>query len=153
MMTYFVNAFTQIDLFTIAAALILFLAARPICRWLSHDDTVSARVSMMRLLNFLIIAAVVTKVLLLNETEWAAKIAQCLIILYFAMLGTQIINFFIRQRFGRVRTSNNKVSISDTYSSRGLSLFVAVVITVIALVSCLRVLGLDSLLEAGGALG
>ena len=152
-MTNLLSAFTQIDLFIIVASLILFFAAKPICGWLSHDDTVSARVSMMRILNFLIIAAVIAKGLLLQENEWATKISQCLIILYFAMLATQIINFFIRQRFGRVRTTKNKVSIADTYSSRGLSLFVGVIITLIALVSCLRILGLNSLLEAGGALG
>jgi small-conductance mechanosensitive channel len=70
-------------------------------------------------------------------------------------LGTQIINFFIRQRFGKVRkaSNSNKKQISDTYSSRGLSLFVATIVTIVALVSCLRIMGLNSLLEAGGAIG
>lgn len=161
-MEYFFSIFSKINLFTIAASLVLFIAAHPICKWLNNDDGLMTRVSMMRVLNFLIIAAVLLNAFLLHngveEVDWAAKLTQCLIVIYFAALVTQIINFFIRQRFGKVRSSsnrsnNNKVSISDTYSSRGLSLFVATVMTIVAIVSCLRILGLNSLLEAGGALG
>ena len=156
-MEYIFSIFSKIDLFTIAASMVLFIAARPICKWLNDDDGLVTRVSMMRVLNFLIIAAVLLNAFLLHsgieEADWAAKTTQCLIVIYFAALITQIINFFVRQRFGKVRSSNNKVSISDTYSSRGLSLFVATVFTIVAIVSCLRILGLNSLLEAGGALG
>lgn len=147
------GGFSQLDLFTIAASLLLFFAAQPICRWLNNDEGLLTRVSMMRILNFLIIAAVLVHVFFFQEQGWFGKIAQSLIVVYFAMLLTQIINFFIRQRFGKIRNSNNTVLVSDTYSSRGLSLFVAAVITIVAIVSCLRIMGLNSLLEAGGAIG
>ena len=147
------QAFTQMDLFAIGASLVLFIAARPICGALNADDTLTTRVSMMRILNFLIVLAVTAKALLFQENDWPAKIAQSLILVYFAVLGTQIINFFVRQRFGKARQSNNKTSHSDTYSSRVLSLIVAAVITLIAIISSLRILGLNSLLEAGGAVG
>ena len=107
----------------------------------------------MRVLNFLIIVAVLINTLYLEKSDWLAKTTQCLIVIYFAVLFTQIINFFIRQRFGKVKTTKNKTVISDTYSSRGLSLIVACVMAIIAIISCLRLLGLNSLLEAGGALG
>jgi len=147
------NAFSQLDLFIIAASLLLFFAAQPICRWLNNDEGLLTRVSMMRILNFLIIAAVLADVFVFDEKNWFGKIAQSLMVIYFAMLLTQVINFFIRQRFGKKRSSNNKVLVSDTYSSRGLSLFFAAVISIVAIVSCLRILGLNSLLEAGGAVG
>ncbi len=108
----------------------------------------------MRVLNALIILAVLSDVYLLQEkSEMASKVTRSLMVLYFAVVSTQIINYFVRQRFGKKRISNNLVSISDTYSSRGLSLIVTTVVTLIALISCLRILGFDSLLEAGGALG
>jgi len=151
--TELLHSFTNLDLFTIGASLMLFFAAQPVSKWLNNDEGLVARVSMMRALNFLIIIAVLLNVFLLNKSDWLAKITQCLIVVYFAVLSTQLINFFVRKRFGRKRKSNNKPLISDTYSSRGLSLFVAAVISIIALVSCLRILGLNSLLEAGGALG
>lgn len=148
-----IELFGYIELFTISASLVLFFAAQPICRWLNNDDSVSTRASMMRLLNFLIIVAVITNALEIFQSDWLGKFTQCLIVVYFAILGTQIINFFIRQRFGKVRTLKNTVSVADTYSSRGLSLIVAAVMAIIAIVSCLRILGLNSLLEAGGAIG
>jgi len=151
--TKLLQSFTTTDLVTIGLSLILFFAARPVSKWLNDDEGLTARVSMMRLLNFLIIIAILVHVFLLHKNDWLAQATQCLIVIYFAVLSTQVINYFIRRRFGRTRSSNNKTTISDTYSSRGLSLFVAAVVSVIAMVSCLRILGLNSLLEAGGALG
>lgn len=151
--TTLLGFFEPIDLFTIGISFCLFMAATPICRWLNDDDGLLTRISMMRVLNFLIILAVILKAILSNDSAWLLKATQCLIVIYFAVLVTQIINFFIRRRFGRIHQTKNKLSISDTYSSRGLSLIVATVIGIIAIISCLRLLGLNSLLEAGGALG
>lgn len=144
---------SPVDVFTIFASLVLFVAAKPICQWLHNNEAAGSRASMMRFLNFAVILAIVTKALFLQDNAWISKIIQVLIVLYFTMLITQIINFFIRKRFGRSRVVKNKVSIADTYSSRGLNLSVTVVITIISIVSCLRILGFNSVLEAGGALG
>ena len=148
-----VKQHNPVDLFTIGASLLLFIAAKPICTWLHNNEGVNSRVSMMSSLNFAVILAIIARALILPDNEWLIKITQVLIVLYFTMLITQVINFFIRRRFGKKRTSKDEVSIADTYSSRGLSIFVTVVTTLIALVSCLRILGFDSILEAGGALG
>jgi small-conductance mechanosensitive channel len=149
----FITNFDQLNLFIIGASLVLFIAARPICRWLSDDDGLSIRISMMRVLNSLIILGVLADELLLLDETLLSKLTYSLIVIYFAVVATQFINFLIRQRFGKVRKSKSSQHVSDTYSSRGLSLFVAAVITVVAIVSCLRILGLNSLLEAGGAVG
>jgi small-conductance mechanosensitive channel len=148
----FLNDFHQLQLLIIGASLLLFMAATPICRWLNDDDGLSMRISMMRILNSLIIIGVFADVLL-HEYTLLSKLTQSLMVVYFAVIGTQFINFFIRQRFGKLVNSKNKRQISDTYSSRGLSLFVAAVVSVVAIVSCMRILGLNSLLEAGGAIG
>ena len=152
--------FDMFDLITIGVSLVLFFAATPICRWLNNDDNLSSRASMMRVLNFLIILAVLGNGLLQEPTpdqtttqSLAAGITQSLIVIYFTVLATQVINYFVRRRFGRTRTNKEKTTISDTYSSRGLSLFVAFAMSIIAIVSCLRIMGLDQLLEAGGAIG
>lgn len=103
---------------------------------LNNDDGLATRVSMMRGLNFLIIGTVLTQTLIFSDEDWFGRIARSLIVVYFAMLLTQIINFFVRQRFGKARHSNNKILISDTYSSCGLSVLVTAVISVIAIISC-----------------
>jgi small-conductance mechanosensitive channel len=151
--------FDIIDLLTIGVSLILLFAATPICRWLNNDDNLSARASMMRTLNFLIVVAVLANGFISQDPlankettqSLAAGFTQSLIVIYFAVLATQIINYFVRRRFGR--TNKDKTTVSDTYSSRGLSLFVAFAMSIIAIVSCLRIMGLDQLLEAGGAIG
>lgn len=148
------NYFSQIDLITISISFLLFFAAAPICRLLSHENGLATRISLMRILNALIIIAVLANVFIFqHEREWVSQITSSLMVLYFAVLLTEVINFFVLQRFGKVRISNNNQSFSDTYTSRGLSLIVTVIITLIALITCLRILGFNSLLEAGGALG
>lgn len=139
---------------TLLASFALLVAAKPICEWLDKDN-ISVRASMMRALNVFIIIAILLNNIVWSDNIWLTRITQCLIIVYFAFLGTQIINYLIRLRFGkrRVSTSEQRTIISDTYSSRGLSLFAGTVIAIIALVACLNVLGFKSLLETGGALG
>ena len=145
--------FAALDTITITISLLLFFAATPICRLLNDDDTLTARISMMRMLNFMIILAVVANVVFQPENHWATKVTQSLMVIYFAFLFAQIINYFVRRRFGKIRIHKDKTTISDTYSSRGLSLIVTVVVSIIAIITCLRLMGLNSLLEAGGALG
>ena len=149
----FLNYASAFDLITVAASLILLLAARPICRWLNQDDGLATRISMMRSLNVLIIAAVAVNLISAYSLPAVTRVTQALIVVYFAVLSTQLLTFAIRLRFGKKRTTHNTTVYSDTYSSRGLSLIVTTIITVITIVTCLRVLGLNSLLEAGGALG
>jgi len=146
-------SFSSSDLITIMVSLVLFFAATPICRLLDDDENIGPRISLMRTLNFLIVIAVLVNVFFSPQNDFLGKITQSLIVIYFTVLMTQIINYFIRRRFGRIRKTNEKTLISDTYSSRALSLIVIGVMTIIAIVSCLRLIGLDSLLEAGGALG
>lgn len=144
---------SEIDVVTILISIGLLLAARPICQMLRPDVDIGTRVSIMRALNVLIITAVLIKAITLNQAEFAHKVTNTLIVVYFTVLSIQIANFIIRRRFGKQRTSDGTTTFSDTYASRGLSLFATVTIGIVALVSCLRILGLDSLLEAGGAIG
>jgi len=139
---------------TLLASLGLLLAAKPICEWLNKDN-VNLRASMMRALNIFIIIAILLNNLIWSDNVWLTRVTQSLIIIYFAFVGTQIINYLIRLRFGkrRVSSSEQRTIISDTYSSRGLSLFAGTVIAIVALIACLHILGFKSLLETGGALG
>lgn len=147
------SGFSSADLIIIGISVLLFFAATPICRLLNGDHDLLARISTMRVLNFLVVLAIILKHTLLKSATWVPAITQCLIVIYFAVLATQVTNYFIRQRFGKQSTQKDKTVISDTYSSRALSLLFTILITLLAIVTCLRVVGLDSWLEAGGALG
>lgn len=141
------------DILTIAASLLLCFVARPLSSWLRPNTDIEARVSMMRLLSILIIVAVLVKAQWLEQADWGSRITNSLIVVYFAVVLAQLVNFLMRRRFGKTRVSNGRTTFSDSYASRGLSLIATITIGIIALVSCLRLLGLDSLLEAGGAIG
>ncbi len=144
---------TVFEAVVLSICLILMVFAEPLGRRLNDDEGLASRVSMMRGLTLLVLVAVSANVLLAHRYGLLDKLAQALIIIYFAVVVTKVLNFGVRLRFGRKRVNDDKTSIADTYASRGLSLFVAVLITIIVIISCLRIMGLDSLLEAGGALG
>lgn len=147
------SAFGYTDMLIICVSLLLYIAASPICRWLNDDEYLSARISTMRLLNVLIFLAVLANGLFNAQSIWLGVLAKILIVIYFTVLVTQMINYFVRLRFGKVRKRGETTTVSDTYSSRWLSLLVIVIMAIIAIVSCLKLMGLNSLLEAGGALG
>lgn len=161
-MEFFINIldkFSLADITIICISALLLLAAKPICAWLNNastqDERIKTRSRLMRSLNIFIILAIIARTILHSQIEhlWLGKAIQVLIILYFAMLFAQICTFLIRKRFGKIRQVQDKPRIAETYSSRGLSLFVTSLISIIALVTSLKVLGLNSWLETGGVLG
>lgn len=130
------DALSNGDLTIILVSLLLLFAAGPFTRRISHDDDVVNRVSLMRILNCFIIAAVLVQAYFLKDNTWIEGIAQSLIIVYFGVLIYQIGSYIIRRRFGRKRQFQDDVLISDTYSSRGLSLILLITIGLIVLVGC-----------------
>lgn len=159
----FFNALSSSDVMIISISLLLMVIAKPLIKWLNigRNDTgqVNARAGMMRTLNGLIIAVVLLKVLAHSQLPQAnsdslfSHITQVLITLYFTALLIQITHYFILHRFGKRRESQNQVALADTYSSRAMSLFAGSFISIIAVILCLKALGLNSWLEASGVLG
>ena len=82
------------------------------------------------------------------------KLLSILIIIYLSYLSIHLIGRFVRMRFGRpVQSSGSGPRIADTYASRALSIFISVFISIMALISIVRLAGFSSLLEAGGVIG
>ena len=76
-----------------------------------------------------------------------------LIVIYFGVLSTQVMHFFLLKRFGKTRNSGEQVTMTDSYSSRALSLFCGSFIAIIAAIGILNIIGLESWLQAGGVFG
>lgn len=155
--------FSATDTTIIVLSAALMLLARPLINWLnagrSNATHVIARVSMMRFLNALIILAVLIKTFvqvnlpeLVSQTLFTHTL-EVLITVYFSALVIQIVHYVILRRFGKRREIHDKVTLTDTYSSRALSLFAGLFIAIIALIMSLKGLGLNSWLEASGVLG
>lgn len=76
-----------------------------------------------------------------------------LAIIYLAYLAMHLAQAFIVRQYGKKREINGKTRYTATYQTRLLSIFSSIMIAVIALVGIIRMLGFDSLLEAGGVIG
>ena len=82
------------------------------------------------------------------------KLVSILVIIYLSYLSAHLAGRFVRLRFGReMKNTGQGVRIADTYASRALNIFISVFITIMALISVIRIAGFSSLLEAGGVIG
>jgi small-conductance mechanosensitive channel len=150
---------TQLDVTIIFISVCLAIAASPIIQWLSYGHQELSRslmrVHVMRVLNGLIIGAIVLKTIFTStlDATWIGKIVNVLITTYFAVFCAQIVHFFLLKHFGKQRSAGEQLLIADSYSSRALSLFSGAFIAVIASIVVLKIVGLDSWLQAGGVFG
>ena len=60
---------------------------------------------------------------------------------------------FLVRYYGKEREINGEIKFISTYQTRLLSIFSSIFIGIIALVGIIRLLGFDSVLEAGGVIG
>ena len=150
---------SPLDIIIVIISIVLAIAARPFIHWLSYsrqDEYQSQmRIHIMRVLNGLIIAAIILKTVFTSalDATWIEKIVNILITTYFAVLFAQVMHFFLLKSFGKQRQSGDAILIADSYSSRALSLFSTAFIAVIASIVVLKIVDLDSWLQAGGVFG
>ncbi len=150
----------MLEVALIIVAFILIISATPVTRALYIGDldepSLKRRALLMRVINVLIIALLGFKYFwpsVFSDNGWLLNILYVLVTVYLLVLGYQIISYLITRSFGEPKTVGEKTHYADTYSSRALSLLVSLVMFVMGLIVCVRILGFDSLLEAGGLLG
>ena len=145
----------------IAVNLLLMVAARPLILKTGGKLTerqIDFRVSVLRVLNLAILAAVCYNAIYSTNSEtggqgFAIKLISILVILYLAYLASNIASYVMRRRYGKTNKSNDGIQVSDTYHSRMLTLVVSTFIAIVALIAIIRIAGFSSLLEAGGVIG
>ena len=87
-----------------------------------------------------------------NKALWLNVIAV-LAVIYFAYLAMHLAHAFLVRQYGKERVINGKKRFSSTYQTRLLTIFSSTFIGLLALIGIIRLLGFDSLLEAGGVIG
>lgn len=80
-------------------------------------------------------------------------ILATLAIIYFAYLAMHLAHAFFVRQYGKQREIKGKKRYTSTYQTRLLSIFSSTFIGIVALVSIIRLLGFDSVLETGGVIG
>lgn len=81
------------------------------------------------------------------------KFIASLAILYIAYLFSNLARYYIVKQYGKQREIKGVLRWIPTYQTRLLGIFGSVFIGIIAMISIIRVLEFDSLLEAGGIIG
>ncbi len=144
----------------IGICLLLAFLATPITKMLAvggiEEAPLRRRAMFKRIINVLIAALLALKHLypdLFAQNTWLLRMVYVLTTIYLLYLANQIIGYFITRNFGEPKVVGEKSHFADTYSSRALSLLASVVIFVLGLIICVRILGFESMLEAGGVLG
>ena len=80
-------------------------------------------------------------------------ILATLAIVYFSYLAMHLAHAFFVRHYGKEREIKGKKRHTSTYQTRLLTIFSSIFIGIVALVSIIRLLGFDSILEAGGVIG
>ncbi len=156
----FLNRLSMWDLVIISINVLLLIFAQNILKALSKPATQTEKqfklkVNTFRALNLLIICVLAYQRMFseMNIKSYGFKVISILMLIYMAYLFLHIINHFIGRHYGRVREINGEKRTIETYQSRMLSIIVNVFVFIIVLLSVVKILGFDSLLEAGGVLG
>ncbi|OOZ37277.1 mechanosensitive ion channel domain-containing protein [Solemya velesiana gill symbiont] len=147
---------SPIDLALVVINGLLLIFSRAIVSRFSHveGDGLGKRLHIFRAINLLILLFVVfINLRHLADHSWASKGLMSLLVIYLGYLFFHISDYLVKKRFGREREVNGGSVIAETYNSRLLSLLSAVFIFTVSLVAIVRILGFDSLLEAGGVIG
>lgn len=155
----FLGMFDLIEGAVITVNLVLMVFAGKIMRAIYHEPETSPqfkfRVNIFRVFNFLIIIAFTYYHLYSTESSKSLgfKVVAIVVILYLSYAGLHLLQFLIRKKYGKTREIEGVGQPVETYNSRLFSIFATMFVFVIAFISIIRIMGFDSLLEAGGAIG
>ncbi len=147
------------DYSVITLNVLLIIFARPLVKRLGAsglaDSTVHLRTNLLRALNIFILIAYSYQVVYrpIEEQGIAIKALSILGVIYCAYLLNYLSQYFINKHYGRAREIGDQTLYIQTYQSRLFSIIAAIVLTIIAIISIVRILGFESMLEAGGVLG
>jgi len=151
--------FDPVLLIVIVINLILMAFARKILSVIYHEPDDSPgfrkRVTVFRLLNTAIIISFLLSQAFENQTESnpGYAIVSIITIIYLSYAVLHLLHYWIRTQYGKKKNSEGEGQYLDTYNSRILNIFSSIFVFIIALISIVRTLGFDTLLEAGGAIG
>ena len=158
-----INRFDTLGYFVFGINLLLLIFAPSILRQLYQEPEkvsgFSRKVMIFRALNLLMIIVYGYLRFFKNNTSQLqsdsliVKLLAVIAIVYFAYLSMHLAHAFLLRHYGKEREVNGKTRHTSTYQTRLLSIFSSIVIGIIALISIIRLLGFDSILEAGGVIG
>lgn len=159
MLSTFIDQLDSFGYLIIGVNLLLMLFARVLLKQVYNEpdkiSNISRKVMIFRALNLLIILAYGYFRFFQDKSNktFLINIIGVLAIIYLAYLAMHIAHGFLVRIYGKEREINGEIKFISTYQTRLLSIFSSIFIGVIALIAIIRLLGFDSVLEAGGVIG
>ncbi len=146
------------DYFILAINFLLLIFARQLVLAIYHEPDNSAgierKIHIIRALSLLVFIVYFFFYTQQGKQHGGAFLVLGVLgIIYLAYLVSQLLAYVILRYYGRERDVGGKKRFVSTYHTRLLSIFSSVFIGIIALISVVRLLGLDSWLQAGGVIG
>ncbi len=160
--TVFIDRFDALGYVIIGVNIVLLIFAKQILKQVyANPEKVfnfSRKVMIFRALNLLIMLVYGYFRFFQGSKSLETKslgfnILAVLAIIYFSYLAMHLAHAFLVRQYGKEREIQGKKRYSSTYQTRLLSIFSSVFIGIVALLSIIRLLGFDSILEAGGVIG
>lgn len=148
-----------IDYTVLCGNLFLIIFTKPLIKRLGSsslpESELTLRFNLLRSLNIFILIAYGYQILYRpSDGEGPAiKAITILAVLYITYIVNYFIQAFVQKQYGKMRQIGEQTLYIQTYQSRLYSIIATVILTVVATVGIIRILGFDSLLEAGGMLG
>lgn len=158
----FVNQFDAFGYIVLGINILLLLFARQIVNILSHDHQnlkqssgITRRVMIFRALNLLFMISYGYYQFFQDNynKNKVLHVLAVLAIIYFSYLAMHLAHLFLTRQYGKQREIKGKKQYVSSYQTRLLSFFSSIFIGILALISIIRLLGFDSVLEAGGVVG
>ena len=148
---------SSVEWLLIAVNFGLFVFAGEIVQKLTpkSDGDQTKQVHLFRVINAVIIGLILYKAIVTPEIgeSWLSKTLTVLLITYMFFMVFKVYSYFMHSRYGKQHETDSGIRISETYNSRGLVIFGGVFLFIIWLISCIQLLGFESLLQAVGVLG
>ncbi|MGI9292868.1 MAG: hypothetical protein ACR2PS_02715 [Pseudomonadales bacterium] len=121
----------------------------------AKDDGDNTQLNVFRMVNVLIIVLVLANNWWLPKVEssWLTKLISSLFLSYLFVLVYKVVRFFVLLRYGKHRNLETTATITETYSSRALSLIAGMIMFIVWLLSIIQVLEFNTLLQASGVIG
>jgi small-conductance mechanosensitive channel len=158
-LTEWLSHFSALDWVLLGISGLFLLFSRQLLKWRTPPDQeagrFAGRLHIFRAANLLVLLLVLFYNLYppLVDRFWLTRLLSTILIGYLGYLGFHVVEYLIKKRFGREREVNGVAVITETYNSRALGLIAAVFFFIVCLIAIVRVLGFESLLEAGGVIG
>jgi len=143
--------------FIIVVNIVLFIGAGWLYDRLStnEDGQRNKQIYLVRLINVVVIGLVLYSHIVeqTQQALWLTKTIHILLLSYAFFLAFKLYSYYVFVKYGKHRDTDSGSKISETYTSRGLAVFGSIIFFIIWLISCIQVLEMKGLLEAGGVLG